>query len=75
MRMYGYQKECEQLEELKEVAFECNIEELENIINFLIVVKAEHERVAGKTELCHSHYRDWDKKWTPNSPDFIIVTK
>ena len=59
---------------LKEVTIACRIEELEKIILFLETVKKEHESVRGQAPSCHSHYRDWDKEWMPDSTDIIVAT-
>ena len=75
MNIYGYSKKGKKLKKLREVTFECSISELERIIDFLVSVNAEHKAVAGETEYCHSHYRDWEKKWIQGSPDIIVVTK
>ena len=45
------------------------------MINFLNVVKLEHESVRGQTELCHSHYRDWKNGWKAGETDIIVVTR
>jgi len=75
MEIYGYEKNGEDLLRLKEASILCSIKELESIIDFLQDIKKEHERYIDATEMNHSHYRDWDKKWKKGSPDFIIVTK
>lgn len=74
MKVFGYQKESELLSELREVSFKCTIEELEKLIDFLEQAKVEHSRVEGKTDLCHSHLRDWDETWEKGNPDVIVVS-
>lgn len=74
MRVFGYKKNKKKLLELKEVTFQCTIEELDKIIEFFSEVKSQHSKVIGKTEMCHSHYQDWDDKWTSKNPDVIIAT-
>ncbi|QAA33760.1 hypothetical protein [Clostridium manihotivorum] len=74
MKLFGYEKESEDLIELEEVSFECNIEELDKIIKFLQYVKCEHSKISSESGLCHSHFRDWDVEWKHESADIIIVT-
>ena len=74
MKIFGYQNDNDELLKLQEVSLQCTIEELESIIDFLIETKKEHESVRGRTDICHSHLRDWDKLWKKDDPDFIVVT-
>lgn len=74
MRVYGYQKDSEELIELGEVTFVSNIEGLEKIIEFFQEVKAQHSRVANGTDMCHSHLRDWDFAWKKGTIDIIVAT-
>lgn len=74
MKVFGYQKDSENLIELKEVSFQTNIKELDKIIRFLQQVKEDHSKINGEVELCHSHFRDWDVEWRSGSTDIIIVT-
>lgn len=75
MKIYGYQQEQEDLLKLEEVSLQCTIEELDKILDFIIEVKKKHSAVAEKTDMCHSHFRDWDSAWEQGQPDIIIVTK
>lgn len=75
MIIYGYEKDSEDLLKLEEASILCSVTELEKIICFLIEVKKEHEKIASNIEICHSHYRDWDKEWDKSSSDLIIATK
>jgi len=74
MKIYGYQVESEDLIELQELSIQSNIQDLERLILFLQDVKEQHSKVIAETEMCHSHYRDWDKEWIIGSADIIIVT-
>jgi hypothetical protein len=74
MKAFGYQNEGEELVELREVSFLCDIEEIEKIMKFLQEVKAQHSAVINKTDLCHSHFRDWDVSWKEGSVDIIIAS-
>lgn len=74
MKIYGYQENGDVLLSLEEVSLQCTIEELEKIIGFLMNVKEEHAAVYGKTDMCHSHLRDWDSAWHSGEPDIVIVT-
>lgn len=74
VKVFGYQKDSENLIELQEVSFQTDITELDKIIKFLQNVKEQHSKVIGEVELCHSHFRDWDDEWKPGSTDFIVVT-
>ncbi|WP_300304554.1 hypothetical protein [Anaerosolibacter sp.] len=74
MKVFGYQKDSEELIELQEVSFQSDIRELDKIIEFLQEVKEHHSKVIGEVELCHSHFRDWDVGWKAGSTDIIVVT-
>ena len=74
VKVFGYQKDSENLIELQEISFQCSITELENIIKFLLNVKEQHTKVIDEVELCHSHFRDWQVEWKPGSTDIIVVT-
>ncbi len=74
MKVFGYQKESEELIELEEVSIQSDIGGLDKIIKFLQEVKEQHSKVIGEVELCHSHFRDWDVDWKFGSPDIIVVT-
>ena len=63
MKIFGYQNDSENLLKLEEVSISCNIEELDKIVKFLYEVKNKHAAVADKTDVCHSHFRDWDLTW------------
>ena len=75
MKFFGYKKNDDQLLELEEVSLECSLSELKEIIEFLDRAKTEHTSVMRKTDMCHSHFRDWKSSWKKGNPDFIIVTK
>jgi len=74
MKVFGYEKDSENLIELQEVSFQSDITELDKIIKFLQSVKMQHSKVNGEVELCHSHFRDWDAEWKSDSTDIIVVT-
>lgn len=74
MKVFGYQKDSENLIELQEVSFQSDIKELDKIIKFLQDVKEDHSKIIGEVELCHSHLRDWDIEWKVGSTDIIVVT-
>ncbi len=74
MKIYGYQKDKEDLLELKEVSILTTIKELETLINFLKVTKVEHSKIIDEVEMCHSHFKDWNVEFKGEYSDFIIVT-
>ena len=74
MKVFGYSKISDTLLELKEVSIQCNLEDLDKIISFLQEVNNKHSNINCDVDLCHSHFRDWDKKWNNDSSDIIIVT-
>lgn len=74
MKVFGYQKDSEELIELEEVSIQSDIGGLDKIIKFLQEVKEQHSKVIGEVELCHSHFRDWDVDWKAGSTDIIVVT-
>ena len=75
MKFFGYEKGNDKLLELEEVSFQCDLNELEDIIKFLNEVKVEHASVRNETNMCHSHFKDWKSTWIESEPDLIIVTK
>lgn len=75
MKIFGYKKDSEDLLKLEEVTIQCNIKELGEIIDYLIDAKIKHANVANETDMCHSHYRDWNQTWQESEPDIIVVTK
>ena len=74
MRTFGYQKDRDELIELREVSIISTIAELENIIQFLQETKELHSKFLLENESCHSHYRDWDTAWKNDFGDIIVVT-
>ncbi len=74
VKVFGYEKNNDDLLELQEISFQCNSKELEKIIKFLQHVKRDHSKVIDEVELCHSHFRDWDVEWRAGSVDIIVVT-
>lgn len=74
MKIFGYEENNDNLLDLQEVSFQCDIKELEKIIKFLQDVKENHSKVINEVELCHSHFRDWDVEWKAGSTDIIVVT-
>lgn len=74
MKVFGYQENNDRLLNLEEVSIKCTINELQKIIGFLNKVQNEHINVMNKTDMCHSHFRDYDTEWKAGEPDFIIVT-
>ncbi len=75
MKFYGYKKDGDELLELEEVTLQCSVNELEDIIGFLIETKKKHSSVMDKTDICHSHFKDWSESYNKSNPDFIIVSK
>ena len=75
IKIFGYEQDSEKLLKLEEMSIECSISELEEIIQFLQVVKTSHEKAIDETEMCTSHYRDWSTTWDRKSADIIVVTK
>ena len=77
MRIFGYQKDGQELLELREATISCSgLDELDKIIDFLIEVRKEHALEAElMSPMCHSHLRDWDNTWKKGEPDFIIVSE
>lgn len=75
MKIVGYTSSDEEsFVQLEEATITCTINELDKIIEFLNYVKITNSdnELAVTT---HSHYRDWDEKWTNISSDLIIITK
>lgn len=74
MKIFGYQKDGQELLELREATIACKgLDELDKIIDFLIEARKEHTFGAeSMSPMCHSHFRDWDSTWKKGDPDFII---
>ena len=51
MMFFGYEKDSDRLLKLEEVSLQCNLDELEEVINFLKTVKIEHASVMDKTDI------------------------
>lgn len=75
MRIFGYEEGKDILLRMDEVSFECNLNELKRLICFLQDTYDEHYSARLKTDICHSHLRDWDKMWNTGEPDVVVVTK
>lgn len=75
MKIFGYQKDNDTLLGLEEVSLQCTIDELEKVIKFLLEERKQHTKVYKKTDICHSHLRDWDDDWKNGDPDLIVVTE
>lgn len=74
MKVYGYKKNSDEFIELQEASIECSIAELDKIIEFLKYSRDQHYKVKNEADICHSHYRDWDKDWKEEKTDIILVT-
>jgi len=74
MKIYGYEIDNEKFVKLREVSIESSVDKLDKLIEFLEYVKEQHSKARGMTDICHSHYRDWDKQWTKEDSDLIIIS-
>ena len=74
MKFYGYEPDSEKLSALEEVSIDCTIDELQMLIDFFTYVQERHSFVKDKTEMCHSHLKDWCDHNDYKS-DLIIVTR
>jgi hypothetical protein len=59
MKAYGYQKDGEELLELKEVTFQLGLDEIENLIQFFSAARDDLEKFGD--EFGHSHLQDFLK--------------
>lgn len=59
---------------LKEIIINCNFEEIDKIIDFLLYCKKYHCGVDNEFIVCHSHFQDWDKSWKIGMPDIVIYS-
>lgn len=75
VKIYGYEKDSDELLVLKEISLLCSIEELDKLICFLQTAKSEHNKVKNESPMCHSHFKDYDMTEESGQPDVIIVTK
>lgn len=74
MKIYGSRVDDEESVQLKEVIFNCNVEEIQELITFLEIVKERHESYLKTDGECHTHYRDWNKEWEIDLPDIVVTT-
>ena len=73
MKVVGYTLKGRFISFLKEVSICCSVDELDDIVDFLLEVQKQHRQYPH--DLCHSHYRDFNPKWTQDSSDIIIMTR
>jgi uncharacterized protein YgbK (DUF1537 family) len=75
MKAYGYTPtaNAEIPSKLSEVSLFVNLDELQDLIDFLQNVQHEHTQVKSADTLNHSHLKDWKKDHAGS--DLIIVTK
>ncbi|RYD64279.1 MAG: hypothetical protein EOP83_10155 [Verrucomicrobiaceae bacterium] len=60
MKIFGYQKSGEPLQEMEEISIKCDLKDLDEVIDFLISVRSlmkDHGLNFG-----HEHLSDWRKK-------------
>ena len=74
MKIYGYKENSNEFVELSEASIECTMDELKKITKFFLEIYEQHKKTQGKTEYCHSHYRDWDEDWNENGSDLIVIS-
>ncbi len=75
MEAFGYDKndkEFESILKLSQVTLSCKKEDLDKIIEFLNKVKNEskNKKIYNGD---HWHYRDYNKSWTEEESDLIIL--
>ncbi|KKJ77241.1 hypothetical protein WH95_09395 [Kiloniella litopenaei] len=72
MKIFGYNKDNDELQNLKEVSILCDSYELNEIINYLKYVRTQmtnHEDHFG-----HEHFSDWlAKRGDESNIDIIVV--
>lgn len=73
MKAVGYTLKGRFIPFLKELSICCSVDELNDIVDFLLEVQKHHAQYPN--DLCHSHYRDFNPKWTEDSSDIIIMTR
>ena len=59
--------------EMEEIIIFSNLDELKKIHSFFEYATEQYSE-PGKMPDFHLHYRDWDKAWTEDSTDLIIMT-
>ena len=80
MKLFGYSQEDEEYKKLltmKEICLNLDINEIDDLINFLKYVRNRHALVEGSAHEIHTHYDEWKNgKLTPIriNPDIIIET-
>lgn len=75
MNIYGYEKNKKDLLEMSEISLQCSINELKLVIDFLNNTLEEHKSVKNKTDMCHSHFKDFNFQHDETDPDIIVVSK
>ena len=85
MLICGGKNRNKKLSQMNEVAISCSIEELDNIIEFLIYAKEElikekdlrlKDSYNNENSIImpHCHYQYWDKNWKKEAPDIIVIS-
>ena len=85
MLSYGGKSRNKKASLINEVILSCSIEELDNIVNFLIYAKDElikEKKLRLKDSynneksviMPHCHYQYWDKNWKKEDPDIIVIS-
>jgi hypothetical protein len=75
MEAFGYDKNDEEFDsilKLSQVTLSCKKEDLDKIIEFLNIVKNESKN-NKLDDGDHWHYRDYNKSWTEEESDLIII--
>lgn len=73
MKLYGYEKNNDNILELSEITVVSSVTELRKLVNFLEDTITESEKFVVNSDMSHFHLSDWDKEWDRNNPEIIIV--
>lgn len=75
MKLYGYEKNSEDMIELNEISIISSIKEMKKLVEFLEHTIECHSSLENSGEACHTHFRDWDSEWQSDQADLVIVTE
>ena len=80
MIAYGYDKNDEEknnLCKLSEISLVFKIEEINKMYDFIVKIKNDIGKMSNPNYVGsnHWHYRDFNKDWTNEESDFIVVVE
>lgn len=75
MKLYGYEKNKEEIIELSEVSVVSSISDIIKLKGFLEHCLNTYSTEEISEDIIHLHYRDWNKEWKNDDADIVVVPK